>query len=129
MQRRTFFRQLLSSLGVTVAAPTAATGKAEVLIQRSPLAGFQFHNGESVWSTLSVGENLKLEREPNNPNDRSAVAVYRDTDKLGYLPRGENNSVSQMLDRGEHIVARICQLRDSDDPWKRIQVSIVLIHD
>jgi hypothetical protein len=53
---------------------------------------------------------LALVREPNNPHDANAVAIYFQKDKLGYVPRGENSAIAQMLDRGERLSGTINQL-------------------
>ena len=97
----------------------------ELLIQESPVAGFQYHDGEKVWPRLSTGDPLRLLREPDNPYDRRAVAVYWRDSKLGYVPRAANTAVSQMMDRGERLVARVERLRESRNPWKRVELSIV----
>ena len=96
----------------------------DLLIQEGPVAGFQYHDGESVWSHLSAGGPLRLLREPGNPHDRRAVAVYWGDAKLGYVPRVANTAVSQMMDRGERLTARVEHLRESRDPWKRVGISI-----
>lgn len=50
MNRRLFIEQISSLIGATVSVPQvqAATVKRTEL-QRSPVAGFQYHLGESVW--------------------------------------------------------------------------------
>ena len=48
----------------------------ELLVQESSVAGFQYHDGETVWPRLSEGDSLRLLREPGNPYDGQAVAVY-----------------------------------------------------
>ena len=126
MLRRTFFHRMLSGLGVTVAAPAATAGASSVVIQESPVAGFQFHDGEAVWDSLKVGDDLVLVREADNPHDPNAVAILRGHTRLGYVPRGENSTVAQMLDRGERLSARICRLTTDDDPWQRVRITIVL---
>jgi hypothetical protein len=127
MQRRTFFRRLFGSLGAAVASPPVAAAGRSVLIQESPIAGFQFHRGDAIWSSLGVGEELKLVRESSNPHDDDAVAVYFQKEKLGYVPRSENGAVAQMLDRGESLEARISKLVTAEDPWERIRISIILV--
>lgn len=127
MQRRTFFRGLLAGFGAVVATPLFGATKRSVLIQESPVAGFQFHRGESIWSSLSVGKKLTLVREPTNPHDEDAVAVYFRDDKLGYVPRSENRVVARMLDRGECVEGRISDLAAIEDPWQRIRFKIVLV--
>jgi hypothetical protein len=47
--------------------------------------------------------------------------------KLGYIPRLDNAAASQLIDRGERLVARIAALAESGDPWRRISVEIDLL--
>ena len=135
MNRRHFLGSLTSALAALPvmshargpAWPDAPDGMGvvrELLIQESPVAGFQYHDGEAAWSRLAVGDSLRLRREPENPHDRQAVAVYRDDSKLGYVPRAANTAVSQMMDRGERLSARIEHLRESRNPWSRVGISI-----
>lgn len=127
MKRRTFFRRLFSGFGATVAGPAMGGHDSTVQIQESPIAGFQFHRGDAVWESLNVGDELKLVRESSNEHDPDAVAIYFGDEQLGYVPRAENSAISQMLDRGEDLEARICRLLVSDDPWQRIRISIVRV--
>jgi hypothetical protein len=126
MNKRNFLQGLLAALGAGIASGTSAAPRHSVLIQRSPLAGFQYHAGEAVWPRLAVGQPLALVREPANPYDARAVRIDWRGHKLGYLPRIENAAVAQMLDRGERIEARIAQLRVSPDPWERVEVAVEL---
>ena len=97
------------------------------MIQECQIAGFQFHSGDAIWSALSVGVELSVIRETSNEHDADAVAVYFQDQKLGYVPRGENHAIAQMLDRGESLEARITGLIDEEDPWRRICISIFLV--
>ena len=126
MKRRTFFRRLLGSLGATVASSHIGAEDRSVIIQESPIAGFQFHRGDAIWPSLAVGEKLALIRESSNTNDPNAVAVYFHDQQLGYVPRGENGAIAQMLDRGENLEARISTLLLEEDPWERIRITITL---
>ncbi len=96
------------------------------LLQASPLAGFQHHQGTKFWSCLKAGHPLRLLRERTNPHDPKAVAVYWLDAQIGYLPKGENSEAAQLLDRGRYLVGRITALRESDDPWQRIGLEVYL---
>ena len=135
MERRSFLNSILAAAATLPFVGRArAAGQShglhekgaehELLIQESSVAGFQYHDGESVWSRLSAGDSIELLREPANPYDRRAVAVYWGESKLGYVPRAANAACCQMLDRGERLTARIKRLRESPDPWKRVELSI-----
>lgn len=128
MQRRRFLRALLGATGA-VATPIAAQalGERKTLIQRSAVAGLQYHDAKHVWGNLRVDDRLTLVREPHNRFDGQAVAVHWRDAKLGYLRRVDNTAVSQMLDQGEALRARIAELRDTDHAWEKIWVSVELV--
>ena len=98
----------------------------DVLMQTSLIAGFQYHQGEYFWKELTVGDKLQLRREPDNPYDENAVAIYWEGIKLGYLPRVENIVVARMMDKGQIINALIENKQKSDDPWERMTVEVWL---
>ena len=93
-------------------------------MQHSPLAGFQYHNGEALWPQLAVGQTLQLVREADNHYDGRAVRVEWQGYKLGYIPRLDNAAVSQLLDRGEMLEAVIERMEESNNPWERIGVEV-----
>jgi len=127
MKRRTFFQQLFGSVGVAAAGSTVALKTRSVLIQESPIAGFQFHDGDAIWPSLAVGAKLALTREATNTHDSDAVAIYFQNNKLGYVPRGENSAIAQMLDRGETLEARISGLLMEEDSWERVRFTVSLV--
>jgi hypothetical protein len=106
--------------------PGAAQAAARILVQSSPVAGFQFHEGKQVWDQLKVGDALTLVREPDNPHDARAVRVEWNGHMLGYVPRAENDAVARQLDRGNKLEARIVRLTKHRDPWKRIEFEVFL---
>lgn len=123
-------RRLLASLGSIIALPflprTPSIVRRGALIQTSPVAGFQYHEGERVWPRLCVGDPLSLVRESANKHDPRAVRIDWSGHKLGYVPRLENTAVAQMLDRGAPLEARILRLTETLDPWKRVQFRVEL---
>jgi hypothetical protein len=127
MQRRTFFRRLFGSLGAAVTGAPLGAADRSVVIQECQIAGFQFHRGDAIWSSLTLGDELSVIREASNEHDADAVAVYFQDQKLGYVPRGENHAIAQMLDRGESLEACITKLMAGEDPWERIRISISLV--
>lgn len=130
MNRRGFFAALIGvGLLPWAPRPSAQPARPRLLIQESPLAGFQYHQGERLWPRLRPGQPLTLVREPHNPYDPRAVRVDWRGRKLGYLPRHENTAVSQMLDRGAPLTARILRLRQSPDPWERVRLGVELSLD
>ncbi len=119
-----------SLLALCCAACLALPARAEsirVLVQISPLAGFQFYAGRELWDEMKVGDPLTLAREPENAHDAKAVRVEWRGRKLGYLPRAENRAVAEEMDRGGRVTARIARLNRHLDPWKRIQIEVFVV--
>jgi hypothetical protein len=128
MQRRQFLQTLFSALGLAaVSAAKAETFPlAWVRVQTSPLAGFQHHDGETVWPVLRSGDRLTLAREPKNPYDPQAVRVEWKGFMLGYVPRAENRTVARLLDGGARLEARVANLSESHNPWERVKMEILV---
>ena len=114
--------RLLLIIAFLVTAPAHAQNA--ILVQESPLAGFQFHHGKKLWDELKVGDALTLAREPANPHDANAVSVYWNSQRLGYIPRRENSDVARQMDRGALVKARIVKLTMSRNPWQRIAFEV-----
>ena len=111
---------LCLSAGTALAADISA----EILLQSSPLAGFQYYAGKSVWNELHEGDLLSLAREPDNGYDPCAIRVEWHGIKLGYVPRRENAALARLLDKGVVMDARITRLTNSHNPWQRISFEV-----
>ena len=95
-----------------------------ILVQSSPLAGFQYYGAKILWDEMREGDALALIREPDNRHDPFAVRVEWRGTKLGYLPRAENRDVAAEMDKGTPIGARIGRLSRDPNPWKRLRVDV-----
>jgi hypothetical protein len=123
MDRRwTTVAAALAALG----SPPAPAAEARIIVQSSPLAGFQFHAGRVLWDEMRVGDALALVREPDNPHDPNAVRVEWRGHKLGYVPRRENADLARQMDHGAAVEARIVQLKPHRNPWQRIAFTVAV---
>ncbi len=118
----TRFSTILALL-MALAAPACAAD-ARIIVQQSPLAGFQYYEGKDIWTMMRVGDSLQLAREPQNPHDAKAVRVLWRNEMLGYIPRRENSDVARQMDRGAPVKARIVQLKEARNPWQRIEFEV-----
>ena len=116
-------RFLLISLLLAVSFTTRAQS-IQVLVQSSPLAGFDHYSAGSHFADMQVGDALILVREPENPYDVNAVRVEWHGEKLGYLPRRENRAVAAEMDRGGRIEARVAGLRQHPNPRLRLLINV-----
>ena len=87
------------------------------------IRGFQYWDGALVLEKLKVGDGLELRIEADNPHDPDAVAIYKDSSKLGYVPA---ESLSLMLFYGHEAAfeARVLQVNREVEPWKQVRVGI-----
>jgi hypothetical protein len=120
-------RSLLTAFLLLVLAPAAAAESVKILVQSSPLAGFQYHAGTEVWERLRVGDTLVLVREPGNAHDVRAVRVEWQGHMLGYLPRAENRAVAAEMDRGTRVHGRIARLTAARNPWQRLLIEVFVV--
>jgi hypothetical protein len=95
-------------------------------LQRLPLAGFNHHAAGRLWTYLRPGQALLLRRERSNPVDPRAVSITWLGEHLGYLPRTDNALAARLLENGAEVIARIHALRESEDPWERIDLDVFL---
>ena len=132
MLRRNLLHTLLGGVGFGFSRQVYAKvvpiqSRRRVLLQESPLAGFQYHRAAAIWPFLQVGEPLHLRREPGNPHDRYAVAVWFRNEHLGYIPRRENRTLARLIDQGECLEARIVRLLEERNPWRKIRIRVELL--
>jgi hypothetical protein len=127
MQRRALFGAIFGGLAAAFIGRHTQARDRRILIQDSPIAGFQYYRGNSVLPLLRVGKELSLVREPHNKHDSDAIAVYFNNDKLGFVPALENRAIAQMLDRGENLKPIISELVAETDAYQPVRISIFLV--
>ena len=98
-----------------------------LILQTSPVAGFQFYAGKALFPLMQTGDALMLQREPDNLHDPKAVRVEWRGVQIGYAPRVDNVDLARLMDRGTSIEARILHLQSSRDPWKRVLMEVYVL--
>lgn len=75
-----------------------------------------------------MGAKLELVREENNSHDHNAVAVYYKDLKLGYIPKRQNELISQFLDMGHNDVfeVRVCQIDEEAHPEQQVHINVYI---
>ena len=119
-------RALLVFIALALAGAGVRAQETEVrmLVQSSPLAGLRYYQGKELWDEMQVGDMLALVREAGNPHDSNAVRVEWHGRQLGYVPRRENRTVAQHIDRGGRVEARISKLQKHPNAWQRIEFEV-----
>ena len=116
--------RVAATLALSLALQPACAAEARIIVQQSPLAGFQYYDGKVLWDNMRVGDPLTLVREPQNPHDSNAVRVEWKGQPLGYVPRRDNSDVARQIDRGVPVQARIVRLKEARNPWQRVEFEV-----
>jgi len=87
--------------------------------------GMRHRNLPKEWSSwLSINSPLKLQKEPTNPKDPNAVAVYtRGGNHLGYVPAFYSKAISSLLEMGEEPLVRVSYINEKSTPhwWLKVE--------
>lgn len=94
---------------VETASSLQSSSSQAVSLLETNVAGLDY--ADRFWELereTQVGDLLRLVREPQNPFDSFAVALFDAKNrKLGYLPRKENKVVAQLLDAQKNLYAKV----------------------
>ncbi len=71
-----------------------------------------FHVYQKVWKP-EIGETLECAIEENNPSDKNAVAVLRDGEIVGHIPRSNSKVCRFFLTRGGKITVVVIAKREN----------------
>lgn len=93
----------------------------EIDIYESYVRGLVYTKGRHYVSKMKPGDPLLMKREPDNPYDRSAIALYYDNIKIGYVPAEDNYFLSNMLDAGHgRFYACIKEISPGKPHWEQV---------
>ncbi len=119
----------LAWLLIAWSASVWAEVESQVILQTSPLAGFQYHAGRALFPLMQVGDRLQLIRESDNPYDAQAVRVEWRGAMIGYAPRADNVDLARLMDHGTQVEGRIVNLQKGRNPWRRVLFEVLVVDD
>lgn len=129
MYRREFFRKLallFTTLPLGLYAKKHAKNR-WVELTTLRVAGLQY--GELAEHAFFEDEEFTVVREPDNPYDRHAVALYKENQRVGYIPRTDSRVFASLLDSGHRLRIRVSRWDPKSKPWDRLWVAIWLKDD
>ena len=84
------------------------------------------HDVEKIEKEILVNESeLYLKREPENKYDSFAVLVLFNDQKLGYLPKAKNQTISRLMDAGKQFYAKVAA-KEWEGKWLRLDLEVFL---
>ena len=79
-----------------------------------------------VLDELHPSDTLELVRDPANEADEHAVALIDAKGrKVGFLPRGDNETVSNLMDAGKQLFAQVANI-DEKHHWAEVAITVFL---
>ena len=87
--------------------PKSRTAASRAGLWSLTVRGTSYHESAARRGDFRPGTPVRLVREPGNPHDPNAIAVYaeRGRDRAGYVARGYAKRLARLLDSGADIVA------------------------
>jgi hypothetical protein len=105
---------------------TGESLESTVELDRFFVAGFRHHGGTALLPRLSVGDELRLLPEVDNPHDDGAIAIYAHERCIGYVPRDRNETIGRLMYQCVAATCRIVALRREADPWEAVEVCVTI---
>ncbi len=129
LTRRSFLRRLAAAPTLFLGGATSLpgfVGERQSAIGRFHVAGFQYYRGPELIARIRPGSEIRLVAEPENPYDVHAVRVEHHGEKLGYVPRRENQPTSRLLQDGARINGRVIAAEPDQNSWRMLLVETTL---
>lgn len=99
----------------------------EIYLFDTYIAGTSFIDDKAVFGSLKENDHLILRREVDNKFDNKAILVLNQSNqKLGYIPRKDNEIFSRLLDAGKILTASIKEINLKGD-FYTIKINIYLV--
>jgi hypothetical protein len=92
--------------------------------KKYPVVGTQWSDvSEGFVANMEPGTPVLLVREPHNPKDPNAIAIYVEGKRIGYVPRNQNAVLAQFIDQqGREIGPVLAQDGKAGAPAKRLGI-------
>lgn len=75
------------------------------------VAGVTFDNRQRLIRRMSVGENISLVRDPNNPYDKNAIKVINSNgEQIGFISKELASTMAIRMDAGVIYSATVSQI-------------------
>ncbi len=97
-------------------------------IYTGELSGVKYYDYGFASYLLKKGSALTFLREPKNPYDFYAIAVWYKNWKLGYIPKNQNEILANMLDQDMPMEIRVKSIVDDWDGYGGgLEVEVLLM--
>lgn len=102
-----------------------------IFLLKTNAAGCHYvENIEQHLKEIEIGQKLTLLREPRNPVDKRAILIMNGDQKLGYIPRRQNEILSRLMDAGKYLFAtaddKLTDREDAEFYYAALTISVYM---
>lgn len=83
-------------------------------------------NIDSIEYLIVPEKILTMKREPDNEFDKSAIAIYCDKTRVGFIPAEMNLVCSRLMDAGKLFFCRVVS-KELKNKWLKIKANIYMV--
>lgn len=131
MDRKEFLQTFVKT-GLLLSVPVDffSAGKRfdAVQIYTAYVAGFKYYHGMEHIASMQPDDALDIIHETENEHDDNAMALFWNTQKIGYLPMKDNELYCRLINAGVPIYCDILKINAEAQPWKRCKVAVYLLY-
>jgi len=130
MERKAFLQSLIGIAGLTAFSKVEFSTYEKVYLLQCFIRGFQYYEGPEIIEEINKIGQVELVREPENPYDSNAIAIYFEGKKLGFIPREENTILSTLMDAellSFHI--EITHIEPEAMDWEKVFVAVYALKE
>jgi hypothetical protein len=125
MKRLEFIKGLFAASGMAVLPSVDFKQYQKIYLHQSFVRGFQYYMGQELIDNMKQGEILELVREPENKYDESAIALYYQGHKIGYIPAESNETLSKIIDANLlELHCQITAINTKAMAWENIFIAL-----
>lgn len=100
----------------------------ELFLSFTDIAGTRYVDNQDVFKRLEKNDPLLLEREADNKYDSNAIKVLTiDGEKLGYIPKRDNDIFCRLMDSGKILHARVYSCYEDDYCHWHVSIKICMM--
>lgn len=102
----------------------------KVYLKQFFVRGFSYYDGPTIIDEINKSGQLELVREPKNKFDKRAIALHFNKQKIGYLPRESNKTISILMDTELlEFHAEITHIAHEASDWEKIRVAVYALKE
>jgi predicted SnoaL-like aldol condensation-catalyzing enzyme len=130
MKRIEFVKSLVGIYGLTNVSTLEIKQYEKVYLKQFFVRGFQYYEGPKCIDEINKSGLIELVREPENPVDKRAIALYFNKKKIGFVPRESNKTISILMDTDLlEFHAEITNIEPEAEHWEQIRVAIYALKE